>query len=572
LREGGDRQDKIGHQHKEQHKKKGSDSPSQISNTQGTVPASHKSSDKLSVDFKFQTNEQNNNVNTRNEYSTRNKSKHPPKMQNDDKPEILDAHIDSKDHSEIVEGIGLTQEGSVEAKEETLHGSTTKIVEGVNHKPVEAIERHEKKNGKSIDKKDEAMDNSTVKINGKVDKSSPPSPLEKNGGAPPSSSQSQHLKSSPPPPRNSRSQSEKQRSESKSSKKVLSSSLPSKMEQRLAFEKKRGEQKLNNSIQQQEQQQQQQAQQNLQHQQVELQNIQKRQVELQRQEQQKRSVVVNIESTEHMKVIDNLPQNSSSNDDRGERPEVVPPKVVPSEVVPPKTDSLRGRRRAAAKRNNNIKSSSSNNTKGCPPPRNSTSSPSSSWSSPRSKQKQTEEDTTTATANTATTTTRKRARRLCSSQHLTNGDNKINGNETNNLSGSIESQVNTRNGDRRNPSRDSRKLFYEEDEDDDDDDEDEEDDEEEDNSNNKSPRKPEKNSVRDEERQIKGQIRTGSWSKEETMAFLHGVRIHGKGNWSTIADVFIPTRYVGFSIFFYTWYLSTFLIILLTHHLFLSTL
>merc|ERR1740130_2336690 len=117
------------------------------------------------------------------------------------------------------------------------------------------------------------------------------------------------------------------------------------------------------------------------------------------------------------------------------------------------------------------------------PPTNST--PSSSLSSPRSKQKQTEEDTTAAT-----TTTRKRARRQCSTQHITNGDNKINGNETNNLSGSTEGQVNTRNGDRRSPSRHSRRRIHEED-----DDEEEQDNS---NSNSKSPRKREKYSVRDE--------------------------------------------------------------------------
>ena len=108
------------------------------------------------------------------------------------------------------------------------------------------------------------------------------------------------------------------------------------------------------------------------------------------------------------------------------------------------------------------------------------------------------------------------------------------------MSGSTESQVNTRNGDRRYPSRDSRRHIHEEDEEEEDDEE-----EEQDNSNSKSPRKPEKNSVRDEERQAKGQIRTGTWTKEETMAFLHGVRIYGFGNWSTIADNIIPTRYVG---------------------------
>ena len=105
---------------------------------------------------------------------------------------------------------------------------------------------------------------------------------------------------------------------------------------------------------------------------------------------------------------------------------------------------------------------------------------------------------------------------------------------------------------RRYPSRVSRRHIHKEDEDEDEDeeeDEEEEDDEEEEqdnsNSNSKSPRKPEKNSVRDEERQAKGQIRTGTWTKEETMAFLHGVRIYGFGNWSTIADNIIPTRYVG---------------------------
>ena len=51
--------------------------------------------------------------------------------------------------------------------------------------------------------------------------------------------------------------------------------------------------------------------------------------------------------------------------------------------------------------------------------------------------------------------------------------------------------------------------------------------------------------ARDQERQAKGQIRTGTWTKEETMAFLHGVRIYGFGNWSIIADNIIPTRYVG---------------------------
>ena len=70
--------------------------------------------------------------------------------------------------------------------------------------------------------------------------------------------------------------------------------------------------------------------------------------------------------------------------------------------------------------------------------------------------------------------------------------------------------------------------------------------EEQDNSNSKSQLKPyEKNSLRDQERQAKGQIRTGTWTKEENMAFLHGVRTCGKGNWSIIAENFIPTRYVG---------------------------
>ena len=62
----------------------------------------------------------------------------------------------------------------------------------------------------------------------------------------------------------------------------------------------------------------------------------------------------------------------------------------------------------------------------------------------------------------------------------------------------------------------------------------------------KSQLKPyEKNSLRDQERRAKGQIRTGTWTKEESMAFLHGVRTCGKGNWSIIAENFIPTRYVG---------------------------
>ena len=51
--------------------------------------------------------------------------------------------------------------------------------------------------------------------------------------------------------------------------------------------------------------------------------------------------------------------------------------------------------------------------------------------------------------------------------------------------------------------------------------------------------------ARDQERQAKGQIRTGTWTKEENMAFLYGVRICGKGNWSIIAENFIPTRYVA---------------------------
>jgi hypothetical protein len=94
---------------------------------------------------------------------------------------------------------------------------------------------------------------------------------------------------------------------------------------------------------------------------------------------------------------------------------------------------------------------------------------------------------------------------------------------------------------RRYPSRDRRRHIHEEDEEEE---EEEEQDNSNSNSNSKSPRKPEKNSLRDEERQAKGQIRTGKWTKEESMAFLHGVRIYGEGYWSIIADLFIPTRYV----------------------------
>ena len=93
---------------------------------------------------------------------------------------------------------------------------------------------------------------------------------------------------------------------------------------------------------------------------------------------------------------------------------------------------------------------------------------------------------------------------------------------------------------RRYPSRDRRRHIHKEEE------EEEEEEQDNSNSNSKSPiRKPEKNSLRDEERQAKGQIRTGKWTKEESMAFLHGVRIYGEGYWSIIAENFIPTRYVG---------------------------
>ncbi|OEU06736.1 hypothetical protein FRACYDRAFT_253489 [Fragilariopsis cylindrus CCMP1102] len=94
---------------------------------------------------------------------------------------------------------------------------------------------------------------------------------------------------------------------------------------------------------------------------------------------------------------------------------------------------------------------------------------------------------------------------------------------------------------RRYPSRDSRRHIYKEEEEEEDEEEEEEQDNS--NSNSKSQLKPyEKNSVRDQERQAKGQIRTGKWTEEESMAFLHGVRICGWGNWSIIADDYIPTR------------------------------
>mmetsp|Transcript_58197 Transcript_58197/g.65062 ORF Transcript_58197/g.65062 Transcript_58197/m.65062 type:complete len:919 (+) Transcript_58197:954-3710(+) len=167
------------------------------SNTQGCVSSPNTSLDKLSINCKLHTDE--HIIVNMNKCPIRNKTNHPSisnapfdhectksrtrqvskigpmyKIENNNDPEILFEHIETKNYSEDAKGPGLSQEGIIEVKEETLDDYNTDVVEGVKHKLVEETQRHEKGRRKSVDMKDDAIDeSSTMKINGEVNKTPP---------------------------------------------------------------------------------------------------------------------------------------------------------------------------------------------------------------------------------------------------------------------------------------------------------------------------------------------------------------------------------------------------------------